>query len=420
MRRGINGRYKGLLEVWDEGFSGRDYSFATVDFLHRSVCDFLQIAPIQAMLLPLIESDFNADQRARCLYLAQLKMMPDQEDPSNFHHAAISFLHEMAFWPEEDQNLDSFSHRILNQLGELFKSRREMKITTDAEYVGLLAMYGQAVYIRKYMDQYPRCTTDWKDFSPLHFFLSQCKWRERLTGLPASNTGYLSDPERRNWERDPEIAAAFLEGGLNPSNDCQGTSTWKYLASLVTAKDKVPTRVAEKTLSPLIRLCLKHGAGFFDLTSGEDGYTWVKKFVSFLGSEIGLLCPYGAASYEFLEMLIDSGFDPTQCHDSQHGASLWQMFMEELLSQHWASYWIDDDKRDAPVKALELCLKHAADANDPILLEVLDKGGFSPDGSQRIRTLIQGLASKKEHQKDNKRKRLNQRQSQQERYELQQ
>ena len=80
MQRRLNGRCKGLLEVTRGKQRGEyDLPILRVDFLHRTVHDFLLTKDVQTMLNENVKDDFNPNLRLCKALLAQLKFLSPGE-----------------------------------------------------------------------------------------------------------------------------------------------------------------------------------------------------------------------------------------------------------------------------------------------------------------------------------------------------
>ncbi|KAK3166914.1 hypothetical protein OEA41_010039 [Lepraria neglecta] len=79
MARRLNGRFKDLLEVYVES-SGSAFWGTRVDFLHRTMRDFLRSRAVRSMLGRYLEEEsFNANTSLCRSYLALIKTMPVQD-----------------------------------------------------------------------------------------------------------------------------------------------------------------------------------------------------------------------------------------------------------------------------------------------------------------------------------------------------
>ena len=125
MRRRLNGRCKGLLEVVVEQPFTEEVTFwgIRVDFLHRTVRDFLKSKEVQTSLAHYVnEEHFNTNSSLCRMYLALIKTMPKQsmEDISNrgimrqqldklMHHARLA---EMELGKSDRELLDGVEQTL--------------------------------------------------------------------------------------------------------------------------------------------------------------------------------------------------------------------------------------------------------------------------------------------------------------------
>jgi hypothetical protein len=397
MRRRISGRYKGLLEVVcfgsDPERADRYYS-TVVQFLHRSIRDFLETHALQSMLYSYVDDGFSAELQLCRIYLVQMKTL----DTPPLEFSAI-LNHTLYCSKQYQLRTGLCDYELLDQLRQILKSqdKRGICIDSDAKYLGLLVLHGLSAYAQEYIRRNPNCGTAWSDFSPVLLLLDRDKWwQDCVSGATINHFDYDHD-YTQNPEEVAQLVKMFLHAGLNPSNDRPDTSTWVYLVSILTVNE--PDWIVHYNLSVLLDLCLDHGATFSDLIVGEEGREWAQSFVYLLNRGrwfCALLHPI-----EFLKKLFAHRLDPMHRHESLENASLWSLILDDVLLDDWSG----TEERDAATDVIELCLAHGADSYDSRLLDILDTGRFTANGTQKIRKSVQGSQRKTDRQKRKKRKR---------------
>ena len=115
--RCLNGRYKGLLEA-SAVIEDEMGPFAVVDFLHRTLRDFLQMRRAQAMLRSLAHRGFDARNTIKCILLAEAKMAHVCLTPHSFA-ATLDFAQEVTI----DSGDTALEYSVLDHI-ELVYERR--------------------------------------------------------------------------------------------------------------------------------------------------------------------------------------------------------------------------------------------------------------------------------------------------------
>ncbi|KAF2114241.1 hypothetical protein BDV96DRAFT_112563 [Lophiotrema nucula] len=108
-QRRLNGRYKGLLEPSDteEEICAR----TTVDFLHRTLRDFLKKPSIQELLLSKVPVSFSPYAALSRAFLDEAKYLTDSQDPSQFGRAM-----RLARHASEQTKTTDFEYAILGHV----------------------------------------------------------------------------------------------------------------------------------------------------------------------------------------------------------------------------------------------------------------------------------------------------------------
>ena len=215
MRRRLNGRCKGLLEVINDDNSKRGESeicTPKVDFLHRTVYDFLLTKDIQAMLSQNLEAGFESRVHLCRALLAQLRCF-------NYNLAeAVSYepqdlLEDLVYYARELE-IDSKMPQItlLDEVSQLVLKQAKDFVSFQGEvgFLGFLVHRKLSLYIAAVLKRNPPLKV-----SALNQLLVSAV-------LPAS-TKYLSPAF------DPQIVQLLLEHGALPNGSYRSTTVWGHL-----------------------------------------------------------------------------------------------------------------------------------------------------------------------------------------------
>lgn len=402
MRRRITGRYKGLLEIRNldrKTITGyySEYSWPVVDFLHRSVRDFLKTAPMQTLLLSELESDFNAETQLCRLHLAHLKTTPEY---NNHNYQPDLFESTLQLSRSHQIRTGGCDYPMLDELRLVLMIYGI--VDSDAKYLGILAVYGITGFIRRYLKGVKREPSMWLCFSPLLLLLEDNGSRQKC--LSEGYTGSLSWAIAQKGsifdDADEYFHAVqlFLDAGVDPRNDREELPSWQYLARLVTATTAATeapgdNRVPQKLLMPLIELFMKYGASFEDLTTGDHGCAWLRDFLHALNTNSKPV--RGVSVKEFLIQLYQNPVNPSQGH-----GSLFSSLLKEMISNP-----IRPEEDLWRLEIISQCLKHGANAQDPNLTTLVDGQYFSIEETEALQVLIKEASSKNRRREKKKRKR---------------
>lgn len=151
MRRRLNGRCKGLLEVENRDYGAHsaydDWFFNKVIFHHRTVRDFLQTKDMQNMLLENLEAGFEPKLHFCKAFLAQLKALDYRALNSNNELLLFDLLEDLAYFAErlecENHVLQS---SLLDEVGRCV-SKKADHFGCERDFLGFLASRGLHLYI---------------------------------------------------------------------------------------------------------------------------------------------------------------------------------------------------------------------------------------------------------------------------------
>ena len=255
MRRRLNGHCKGLLEVVSDNEAPTDtylgsISYPKVEFLHRTVRDFLLSTPIQTMLSNNLPVGFKPKERLCKAYLTQLKR-----------------LDYSAFKPCPFTSPDCVPRELLEDL--IFYAQA-CEVEVNFPQVTLMDDIGHLVYQMADYFQLPKTDTGFLEFL-IHrrLYLYVAQWLTHRSHLSISTkTGLLATAMRPKGtkyfikEYDEVMIEILLKHGASPNidhhRDEQHTnSVWGDL--LYDLNDRT-SMVTEEPILAVIELFLQHGA----------------------------------------------------------------------------------------------------------------------------------------------------------------
>ena len=242
MQRRLNGRCKGLLEVVrPKKKFANELPILRVDFLHRTVYDFLLTKDIQNMIVEHLAADFDPKMRICKALFAELKFM-DRRQMGGFEWQARELLEDLAYYARglEIEHGDSPTE-LMDEIGALVSEQadRFSSVTSEAGFLGFLV------------------------HRELYLYMKEILTREPLldTAIRAELLGSILVPNRtKHFERryDPKMVDLLLENGAGPNDMYKHTTAWIHFLQSVDKKFKEPN--PDPNLVQVIKSLLYHGA----------------------------------------------------------------------------------------------------------------------------------------------------------------
>ncbi|KAL9613689.1 MAG: hypothetical protein Q9167_001766 [Letrouitia subvulpina] len=242
MRRRLNGRCKGLLEVnvlHNQGldrYADQIIKFR-VNFLHRTARDFLLTKDMQKMIVDNLDPDFDVNLVVCKALFAQTKSL-DYSSTSVPYHLTTSIFHEMIIRSYHIKSeivqknlLDAVGRFVVTKAGD-FNLRRG----SELGFVEYLVETGSCPYpyIAKVLSEKP------------HFAQSH------RSALLVAELDLNYNTHRLKYYRDPEMIELILDGGASPNEDFKGSTIWgKFLEHKLDH---------ELNTQPVVEALLSHGA----------------------------------------------------------------------------------------------------------------------------------------------------------------
>ncbi|KAE9367360.1 hypothetical protein N431DRAFT_415963 [Stipitochalara longipes BDJ] len=285
MRKRLNACCKGLLEAPRYASNSRAEYFITVDFLHRTVRDFLRIPDIQNMINKWVGIGFDANVAICEATLAQVKTTPREGYCFDPAHGRVSSLLKMFFYHiealEDEKYPVATEVRLLDQLETTLRvhgsvvtdarlvlpSSRRMGLNVHATVLEEAAQRGLQRYVSTKLNEPPG-------------LISEMQSNLLLAALLPS---HLSSRKNLDHWWLP-IVSMLLRAGLDPNSQIfYGTSPFSG-ASVWTAflADQDVGTKEQKNIFPIIKELLEHGADSKAVCkpSNEKAADIVKRIVS--------------------------------------------------------------------------------------------------------------------------------------------
>ena len=255
IRRRLNGYCKGLLEVVSnknvtvDNYLGR-ISYPKVEFLHRTVHDFLLLKDMQLMLSHNLPTGFTPKERLCKAYLAQLKKLNydafEASTTSSSDCVPEDILEDLLFYVralEIEVNLPQAT--LMDEVGRLVSQRPHcfQLSSTDTGYLEYLIHRKVYLYITRVLTREPSLAISTKTV------LLAAAMRPR-------RTKYFSQG------LDPVMIGILLKHGASPNidhplNKLRLTSVWGDLLHYLNDRT---LEVIEEPLLDVIECFLRHGA----------------------------------------------------------------------------------------------------------------------------------------------------------------
>ena len=165
MKRRLNGRCKGLLEVANDGHYFRSPYFQSilypkVDFLHRAAYDFLGTKDMQQMISDNVGSDFDPKKHLCQAFLAQIKTFDYTTVDSMDEKPLLDILEDLAFYAlEEAIDIGDSQLTILNEAKALAIKHGKyfgFQKNGDYEFLEYLAKRGHRLYFKELLQGHPQ------------------------------------------------------------------------------------------------------------------------------------------------------------------------------------------------------------------------------------------------------------------------
>ena len=337
----LNGRYKGLLEVWKHGedIEADD----AVNFLHRTLRDYLLTPQVRKRLLQDLPPDFDAFVHIGSVYLAEAKFVLDCH-PRSFR-ASIYIASKITQMTEDVE----VEFKIYDHVERVLRLHwREMFATEPGQIMLKITIHqGRTDYFNH------RTKTEYgiEDISDLlrHALFCRLNCHDSFA-KPMGLATYAETPER-SASSQSKLVKTLLEAGANP-NARMGSSTiftqfftWlvksAYDLSSYTAADDYPKCYTAPgfNIIEVLRLLLQHGA---DVNKHYE--LWMRYFCR------NLSWAYHPNTYnerlecimQSIEAALEHKLDPNTVYKER---SLWSLILDLTATFHSKSISATAEKR---------------------------------------------------------------------------
>jgi hypothetical protein len=284
MRRRINARTKGLLEVYLEP-SDIYFWARKVTWLHRTVRDFFFTKDMHSMLTKHQSKAFNVNVWLCRAYLALLKTMPRHKNhlQRNFQKMLDQITHYATQAELEGVSYAEVLHHIGN-IVEAVSNQVDRKFIPQGSFLEYATVNGLKAYVAQRLDEDP----------------SLC----HINGKPLLSFALSSG------EKSMGVVQMLLDRGANPNNDYRGSSifgTW-----LLRSCSNGP--LYSQHFLQMLQLLLSYGAGanqhYEQTTIWVAFLDWVRDIA---GGDTVLTAQQTLYCFETLDALLCSGADPEVC-----------------------------------------------------------------------------------------------------------
>lgn len=249
MRRRLNGRCKGLLEVVAirgiskiAGTSEYEIVYHTpeVVFHHRTVRDFLQTKDMQNMLLEYLEEGFEPKLHFCKAFLAQSKRLDSRALTSN-SELLYDLLEDLAYYARRLENENHvLQSSLLDEVGRCFSKQANLFGLEKGErgFLGFLVTRGLHLYITETLKARTLLTQSDKSY---------------LLGrtLDPGTTKYYSG------QLDVKMVDVLLKHGAQPNDKYKESTVWACFLLLIATS---LLDVHDLNILPIIESLLSHGA----------------------------------------------------------------------------------------------------------------------------------------------------------------
>ena len=248
MRRRLNGRCKGLLEVFEGDNEPREEKYTArflgpkVDFLHRTAYDFLATKDMQSMLKSNLKPDFEPLVLLCKAYLAQLKAIDYRQLTPNQEQLGTELLENMLFYARAiELKLGVSPIKLLDEAEALVTSQKKFfsgfhsKAGTRLVFLPFLIKRELHLYVNEVLRKRPQLEP--RDSSAL-----------LEVAVDHSETKYF------DATCDPKMIAILLENGASHEQ------AWSDLLKSLATQRALGDNENNETRLQVVELFLRHGA----------------------------------------------------------------------------------------------------------------------------------------------------------------
>lgn len=299
MARRLNSRWKGLLEVKMATGSTGLQPHQTVQYLHRSVSEFIQSSKVQAFMQSSLKQAFDPHLSLCIAEFAYMKAIPSRTAPAEVIRSCL--YHASKVLPDEQKHMILILDSIADVLPKMYKLKPNTPAPVAARYLGI--EWGQEKIQGEFGDNF-------LSLAVIHGVTSFVKARVE-PGCLADKPGDIDAPPKK-WPllRDAfatntyslEIVECLLERGADPNYplaEFGELTPWRRCLIGVSGDHshlKSLTELSKESQS-ILRIMVKHGA---DVDAAWRYY--VPKQTNRFGSRVPIAEVRGFADQFFKEL----------------------------------------------------------------------------------------------------------------------
>jgi hypothetical protein len=353
--RRLNGRYKGLLEPSQSGESLQHTD--TVDFLHRTLHDFLSTPRMQKVLFVHVPSDFDPHIAVSQALLAEAKLVSSPRLASAFRPVLNQVAKSVPISLRSRHECEYVFLDHIECIVEAYSGDSSVHLLNKAMH------YGRLDYLEYRLSK--ECSQGDLDALLMHSISCSGDWKEYVDKDLEAGMFWLDSKCSYEGKGQvtpyPPLVKLLLKKGANPAGTVNGTSIWRHFLQLF-------------LFSPAsFRQCSKLGHGGWQATfeqfldHGADVHGLVELWIEFLDLWSTKMNSADCNYLHVFNCLVKHGLKP---HDHCKGVSIWrallvamkgsptagQSSLARLFLEHKASidtiFQVEDELRGSIANAL--------------------------------------------------------------------
>jgi hypothetical protein len=274
-RRRVLSRSKGLLEVYQSASTGV-FSNHTVDYLHRTVRDFLRSNNVNRMLRFRIEEDFDSNVSLCGSYLAQIKAFPIALHGFEGIRPLFKLVAEALRYASLAEKSTGKSQGLLLRSLDLTMSQYQQLPTLRSHhfvnenrsgtwsdsFLSLAIEANLPLYVTEQLEQEPNATRSKQQRPMLDYALRRFMYCD--TGGPRwIKKAFLQETEKNSVEfmpPNPKMIRALLKTGSDPNEKHDKSTIWIQFLKFLYENSGEITRDHQRDSMETIKVLLDGGA----------------------------------------------------------------------------------------------------------------------------------------------------------------
>jgi hypothetical protein len=306
MQRRITGRTKGLLEVAGKvsNSSSHLYFKYRVEFLHRTVRDFLNTEYMQLYLSSITPGTYNTSFALSRGFLACLKTVPSDQK-ANLSRTTATTSKDITYYKDEawgfarnaDESRGISDIPMLGELEKTGKSRFQLFFGRSTYFLECAIKNGLVNFVRDTLSQHPQVSLDGGPLLDVALNMSDCVMSNSMEARPNLIP----------------MVQILLQAGVDPNATFCGYTVWKR------SFEKYLPSTCHETWRYIIKYLLHWGVDIQEVYDSLELIA-VKK--------LRVDAPISTDAVHILELLLSHGLDPNR--PLSHGRTIWTRFLESI------------------------------------------------------------------------------------------